>query len=84
MDKVSIRFQDGKLTVLDENGVAITTSRATVYLVAGNRYPVALLVVKGENVEYHVTSLDVPGAAGVIGEPAIVSEGDPRKKGGGK
>jgi len=83
MERVSIRFDNGVLTVKDERGKPVATSRATVYLVTGNEYPVALLNVEGTQAEFAVSSLDVASALPVVAADAeVLEEGLPKKKGG--
>lgn len=58
MDRVSIRFVGGKLEVRS-GSKKVDVSRATVFLVAGNDFPVVLLEVDGTKVEFAVSSLDI-------------------------
>lgn len=58
MDRVSIRLVGGRLEVRS-GAKKLDVSRATVFFVAGNDYPVVLLDIEGTKVEFAVSSLDI-------------------------
>lgn len=81
MERVSITFGDGKLTVKDEKGADVRTARATVYLVEGNDAPVALLEADGARWEVNVDSFELSsGAAAVVADRETMDEASPRRK----
>lgn len=80
MERVSIDFGGGRLVVKDENGQAIRVARATVFLVEGNDYPVALLEAEGTQVEVPVSSLDVERTLAVVADRETMDEAARRRR----